>query len=128
MFAKPSQGNQTVERNEQNPVTADATVQLGWLLVMGGLISADVLEPALQASRGMEVRLGEILVETGKLAEHDVDNALAAQRLVMKGLLDPRLASKALGLTFRSRLAFDDAVARASWIFKGDCVDFSMAT
>ena len=96
--------------------------KLGWLLIKAEVISADTLELAIQLAGGFKLRVGQVLVEAGRLSENDLENALRAQELIRNGELEPRVACKAVGLSHRSRLAFDDAVARASWFLQEQVV------
>lgn len=91
--------------------------QLGTLLVDAEIISLDMLEIALQISAGFGETLGQVLIDTNKLTEGDLQNALLAHSMINKGLVDNGVAARALHFSHVTRLAFTDAVNRAGSMF-----------
>lgn len=85
--------------------------QLGDLLVEAQLVTSDMVEIALQISAGFGESLGQVLVDTKRISESDLHNVVLAQKMVMAGL-DKQAAAKALSFANKTRVAFDDAIAR----------------
>ncbi len=100
--------------------TTDANRQLAGLMVDAQMISSDMMEIALQISAGFGETLGEVLVDTNKLSDVDVQNALLAQSMIDKGLVDSGVAVRALHFSYRTRLAFAEAIGRAGAMFQAN--------
>lgn len=89
----------------------DDNAQLGNLLVKADLVSTDMLEIALQISAGFGESLGQVLLDTHRISDSDLQNALSAQVMVKNGM-DEQVAAKALSFSNKTRSAFGDSVAR----------------
>ncbi|MDZ4837293.1 MAG: hypothetical protein SGJ27_26200 [Candidatus Melainabacteria bacterium] len=91
-------------------MTNDDNTQLGSLLVKAELVSTDMLEIALQISAGFGESLGQVLLDTHRINDSDLENALRAQAMVKDGM-DEVVAAKALRFSNKTRSAFGDSVA-----------------
>lgn len=91
--------------------TTDDNTLLGNLLVKAELVSTDMLEIALQISAGFGESLGQVLLDTHRISEGDLQNALSAQLMVKNGM-DEQVAAKALNFSNKTRSAFGDSIAR----------------
>lgn len=94
--------------------------KIGWLFVESEMISSDVLELALKAAEGFNLRVGQVLIDTQRITENDLQNALRAQSLVEKGVLDKHVAAKAVRFASRTQMAFNDVIVKANWLFAGE--------
>ena len=94
--------------------------KLGWLLIESEIISSDVLELALKAAEGFNLQVGQVLVDTQRISDNDLQNALRAQSLIEKGVLDSELAAKAIRFAHRTQMAFNDVIVKANWLFSGE--------
>ena len=92
--------------------TKEDNAQLGNLLVKAELVSTDMLEIALQISAGFGESLGQVLVDTNRISDSDLQNVLRAQVMVTTGLVEAKVAARALSFAHKTRLAFGDAFGR----------------
>lgn len=88
----------------------DDNAMMGSLLVEASLVTSDMVEIALQISAGFGESLGQVLVDTNRITESDLQNAVRAQAMVKTGLVDMQVAARALHFSHKTRLAFGDAV------------------
>lgn len=95
----------TALNNEDN-------AQLGNLLIKAELVSSDMVEIALQISAGFGESLGQVLLDTHRISECELQNALRAQAMVKTGMVDEQVAAKALHFSNKTRSVFGDAVLR----------------
>jgi hypothetical protein len=89
-------------------LTSDDNAQLGKLLVQAELVSSDMVEIALQISAGFGESLGQVLLDTHRINDIDLQNALRAQAMVKTGEVDEQDAAKALSFSTKTKAAFAD--------------------
>lgn len=81
---------------------------LGSILLKAGFISDDVLSLALQSAKLFNIQLGQILTDTNRISQNDLDNALTAQCFMRAGCIDESLAQEVLKASQANNTTFAD--------------------
>jgi hypothetical protein len=96
----------TASRKQENE-------QLGNLLIDAEIVTSDVVEIALQISAGFGESLVQVLADTHRITESDVQNVLQANDLVNTGKVQQLEATQALKFAHKTKRAFNDS----AWSF-----------
>lgn len=91
-------------------VSSKDNEQIGSLLVDAEIVSSDMVEIALQISAGFGESIVQVLADTNRLSDSDVQNVLRAQDMVNTGEVEKEVATKALSFAHKTRRAFNDTV------------------
>lgn len=96
---------------EQDP----RSVRIGELLINVGVLTTGDLTEAIQISRRMGVPIGRVLVMSGCVSEHNLQQALELQSLIKDGLVERSLGEQALEIVFNENVDLQPALKRLNW-------------
>lgn len=88
-----------------------ASIKLGELLVLAGLINESDLMTALELGLSRDVPVGQILIQTGQMTRAGLDSALKLQELVTDGTLHALQAAEALRQVVLQNISIAQSVA-----------------
>ncbi|MBX3073553.1 hypothetical protein KF707_15425 [Candidatus Obscuribacterales bacterium] len=91
-------------------VSSKDNEQIGSLLVDAEIVSPDMVEIALQISAGFGESIVQVLADTNRISDCDVQNVLRAQDMVNTGKVEAKVATRALNFAHKTRRAFNDTV------------------
>lgn len=91
-------------------------VLVGQLLVEAGMLEKSLLELALERARENDLKIGQILLYSGLVSEHDLKAALSAQRMLRQSLITFKQAVDALRSVKLYKMPYEVALARARWL------------
>lgn len=91
-------------------------VLVGHLLVEAGMLDKSMLELALDRARDQDVKVGQVLLYSGLVSEHDLKAALSAQRMLRQSLITFKQAVDALRSVRIYNMPYEVALARARWL------------
>ena len=91
-------------------------VLVGHLLVEAGMLDKALLELALDRARDNDIKIGQILLYSGLVSEHDLKAALSAQRMLRQSLISFKQAVDALRSVKLYKMPYEVALARARWL------------
>lgn len=91
-------------------------VLVGQLLVEAGMLEKSLLELALERARESDVKIGQVLLYSGLVADRDLKAALSAQRMLRQSLISFRQAVDALRSVKLYKMPYEVALARARWL------------
>jgi hypothetical protein len=89
---------------------------LGQLLVRASVIEPRVLDLALENARTKQMRLGQILLYSGLVAEDTLKAALQAQRMVRQSILTLSHAVEGIKAVVAYGIDLNTAIARLRWL------------
>lgn len=89
---------------------------LGQLLVRTGLLDPSLLDQALENAKTNQIRLGQVLLYSGLIAEEDLKSAIQAQRLVRQSMPTLTHAVESLKVATSYRIDLNRAIARLRWL------------
>lgn len=90
---------------------ARASIKLGELLVLAGLLTESDLMTALELGLAREMPVGQVLVQTGQMTRVGLDAALKIQEMVGDGTLHALQAAEALRQIVLRNISISQAVA-----------------
>ena len=103
--SKIDSSNLCISQNDHRP-------KIGQLLIGAYVISPEVLNECIDESRLSEQRLGDVLIDIGKVSERDVRSALLAQSLISDGVLGESTAVRMLSRASASESELVDVINR----------------
>jgi hypothetical protein len=90
-------------------------VLLGELLTRAGILTAEMLEDALQRSKETRLPLGKIVTWSGYITDTQLHAAIEAQSLINDHLLNLEVGVNALKLVLNRSHSFDNALDSLGW-------------
>jgi len=90
-------------------------VKIGELLIGVGVLTTGDLTEAIQISRRMGVPIGRVLVMSGCVNEHTLQQTLELQSLIKDALVDRELGEQALKIVFKEKIDLQLALRRLNW-------------
>jgi hypothetical protein len=97
--------NLCISQNDHRP-------KIGQLLVGAYVISPELLNECIDESRLSQRKLGDVLVELGKVPQREVRSALLAQSLISDGVLGESTAVRMLARASASQSELVDVISR----------------
>jgi hypothetical protein len=90
-------------------------VKIGELLISVGVLTTGDLTEAIQISRRMGVPIGRVLVMSGCVNEHSLQQTLELQSLIKDGMVDRELGEHALKIVFTEKIDLQESLQRLNW-------------
>ncbi len=91
-------------------------VLIGQLMVQSGIIDAALLHSALEKARDKNIQVGQILLYSGLIREHQLKAVLTALKMIRRSLITYEQAINALELVSQERYPYQAAFAKARWL------------
>lgn len=93
-----------------------APILIGQLMVQSGIIDEDLLTIALEKSKDCRVKIGQILLYSGLISDHELKAVLVALELIRNSQVNYEQAIEALQLVSQQRFPYQATLAKARWL------------
>ena len=102
----PLHSTRSSRHTQASSQCSQVKVKLGILLSEAGLLSPVNLQSSIEHAARSGKPIGRVLVETNRITEFDLENALLAQSMIQEGLLERKDACEALKYAKDNNLPF----------------------